>query len=68
MMVFDDLRDGRSIRADDDLIVVNLDSGVQVVRVRGPQKDQQVLRTFTGPTAKAEARQYQKQMMIRAGR
>lgn len=68
MMVYDDLQDGRSIRADDDLIVRPSGDAVEVIRVRGPQHEQTVLRTFTGPAANAEARQYQRTMMIRASR
>lgn len=65
-MVYDDLQDGRSIRSDDDLIVRDLDDTTEVIRVRGPQHEQTVLRTFTGPTARAQARQYQRQLMVRA--
>lgn len=68
MMVYDDLQDGRSLRADDDLLVrVNeTDDHVRVIRVRGPQKEQTVLKTFTGPAAMAQARQLQQALMIRS--
>lgn len=66
MMVYDDKRAGRSIRADDDLLVLPADGDWEVVRSRGPQGDQTVLRTFTGPHAEAAARQYQQQLMVRS--
>ena len=62
-MVFDDQEQGRSVRGDDDLEVHTAGDRWEVVRVRGPQREQTALRSFD---SEAAARTYQSQLMVRS--
>lgn len=63
-MVYDDNKDGRSIRGDDDLEIHQTDDRWEVVRIRGAQREQTALRTFDDEAA---ARRFQNSLMAKAG-